>query len=297
MISDFYSKMKNKLLSAFKNVTPKVVVEVKQEQPTNSNVTSASTITSENKSTDKPINTNTAEEVKSEAVESEKEPITIAIHKPIYEYVHGNKFKTDPTWIVVHYTACINVGAQAMCKAMRNNKDASSHFYIDSNAIYQAVPLEYIAWHVGNGQCKQPDSKKERSLEELTKYSCKDWRYDLAAANHIKWKKNNDDFKGNSYSIGVDICVMKKSRESKKATDTDWYFTEGAVDNLAKTVAYLARKYHINTDHIITHCMATGKLCPQPFVYPAETGDKAWNEFLDKVAEYMEHEIEVKWIY
>lgn len=298
MISDFYSKMKSKLLSAFKGVTPKVVVEVKQEeQHINSNVTSASTIASENKSTDKPINTNAIKEVKSEAVESEKEPITIAIHKPIYEYVHGNKFKTDPTWIVVHYTACINVGAQSMCKAMRNNKDASSHFYIDSNAIYQAVPLEYIAWHVGNGQCKQPDSKKERSLEELTKYSCKDWRYDLAAANHLKWKKNNDDFKGNSCSIGVDICVMKKSRESKKATDTDWYFTDGAVENLAKTVAYLARKYHINTEHIIRHGDATGKLCPQPFVYPPEIGDKAWGDFLDKVAEYMEHEIDVKWVY
>lgn len=296
MISDFYSKMKSKLLSAFKDIKPKVV-EIEQEQPANSNITSASTVASENKSTPEPINTNTDEEIKEEAIEDEKEPIEIAIHKPIYEYVHGKKFKTDPTWIVVHYTACINVGAQAMCKAMRNNKDASSHFYVDSKSIYQAVPLEYIAWHVGNGQCKQPDSKKERSLEELAKYKCKDWRYDLAASNHLKWKKNNDDFKGNSYSIGVDICVMKKSRESKKATDTDWYFTEGAIDNLAKTVAYLARKYHINTDHIITHCMATGKLCPQPFVWPPEVGDKEWDDFLDKVAEYMEHEIEVKWIY
>lgn len=291
MLSDFCSKMKSKLLSAFKNVKPKVVIEIKQDQQTGSTITSASN----NKSTH--INTNMAEEIKELVIEDEKEPIEITIHKPIYEYAHGKKFKSDPAWIVVHYTACINVGARVMCKAMRNNKEASSHFYIDSRSIYQAVPLEYVAWHVGNGQCKQPNIKKERSLEELSKYRCKDWRYDLAASNHLKWKKDNDDFNGNSHSIGVDICVMKKSRESKKATDTDWYFTDGAVENLAKIVAFLARKYHINTDHIIRHGDATGKLCPQPFIYPPNKGDLEWNEFLGKVAEYMNHEVIVKWVY
>ena len=82
------------------------------------------------------------------------EDIHITIHKPKYEYAHGRKFKSIPRWIVVHYTACANVSAQSMCKAMRNNKDASSHFYIDEKDICMAVPLEYIAWHVGNGKCK-----------------------------------------------------------------------------------------------------------------------------------------------
>jgi hypothetical protein len=144
---------------------------------------------------------------------------------------------------------------------MRNNTEASSHFYIDEHDIYSAVPLDYIAWHVGNGKCKQPNSNKKLSLEKLSTYKCKDWRYDLAAQNHLKWISEGDDFTGNSVSIGVDICVKKKSKTTKKATDTDWYFEDEAVENTAKTVAYLANKYNIKEDHIIRHGDATGKLC------------------------------------
>lgn len=216
----------------------------------------------------------------------EVEQISIKIIKSNYNYVHGKKFKTPPRWVVVHYTACVNVSAKSMCKAMRNNSEASSHFYIDENDIYSAVPLEYIAWHVGNGKCKQPDTDKNLSLEKLSKYKCKDWRYDLSAQSHLKWISEGEDFTGNSVSIGLDICVKKRSNITKKATDTDWYFEDKAVDNAAKTVAYLANKYNIDDSHIITHCMATGKLCPQPFVWPPEIGDKKWEAFKSKVAEY-----------
>jgi hypothetical protein len=225
-----------------------------------------------------------------------KEPVEIKIHNPIYEYVHGKKFSNPPTWIVVHYTACINVSAKSMCKAMKNNTGASSHFYIDDKDIYAAVPLKYVAWHVASGKVQQPKKDKEMSLEQLANYKVKDWRYDFAAKNHLKWISEGDDFKGNSYSIGVDICVWKRSTNSKKATDEDWYFKDGAVDNLAKTVAYLANVYNIDDSHIITHCMATGKLCPQPFVWPPEVGDKEWESFKTKVSEYRKRGIIAKWV-
>ena len=225
-----------------------------------------------------------------------KEPVEIKIYNPIYEYAHGKKFSNPPAWIVVHYTACVNVSAKSMCKAMKNNTGASSHFYIDEKDIYAAVPLKYVAWHVGNGKCKQPDAKKEISLEELTKYKCKDWRYDFAAKNHLKWASDGNDFKGNSQSIGVDICVKKKNTSSKKATDTDWYFEDGAVENVAKTVAYLANVYKIDDSHIITHCASTGKLCPQPFTYPFEKGDTEWENFKVKVREYRDRGVIAKWV-
>lgn len=213
------------------------------------------------------------------------QPVEINIIHPNYSYAHGKTLK-NPKWIVVHYTACANVSAKDMCKAMRNNSEASSHFYVDETDICSAVPLNYIAWHVGDGKCKQPNPNKKMSLQELSKYKCKDWRYDLAASNHLKWQSNNDDFLGNSQSIGVDICVKKKSTKTKKSTDLDWYFDECAVDNTAKLVAYLMKKYSIDIDHVITHCMATGKLCPQPFTYPFEDGDRLWESFKTKVSEY-----------
>lgn len=212
-------------------------------------------------------------------------PIELNIIHPNYSYAHGKALK-NPKWIVVHYTACVNVSAKNMCKAMRNNSEASSHFYVDENDICSAVPLNYIAWHVGDGKCKQPDPNKKMSLQELSKYKSKSWRYDLAASNHLKWQSNNDDFLGNSQSIGVDICVKKKSNKTKSAIDTDWYFDDRAVDNTAKLIAYLMKKYNIDLDHVIRHGDATGKLCPQPFTYQFNEGDKLWNEFKNKVSFY-----------
>ena len=226
------------------------------------------------------------------------EDIHITINKPKYEYVHGRKFKSNPRWIVVHYTACANVSAQSMCKAMRKNMDASSHFYIDEKDICMAVPLEYIAWHVGNGKCKQPGGKNIFSLEELANYKVNDWRYDIAAKNHIEWQSKNDDFLGNSQSIGVDLCCKKASTKTNKATDKDWYFEDLCVDNTAKTVAYLCKKYNIDLDHVIRHCDATGKLCPRPFVSLSddETNDEKWIEFKNSVKSYIDCNIEVEFV-
>lgn len=188
------------------------------------------------------------------------QPVEIEIKNTNYNYAHGKTLK-DPKWIVVHYTACANLSAKDVCKSMRNNKDASSHFYIDENDIYSAVPLNYVAWHVGDGQCKQPDPEHKVSLEKLSNYKCKDWRYDVAAKNHIKWKSENNDFKGNSQSIGVDICVKKSSTKTKKVTDTDWYFEYNAIENTSKVVAYLMQMYNISIEHVIRHCDTTGKCC------------------------------------
>lgn len=226
-----------------------------------------------------------------------KEPVEINIHNPIYEYAHGKKFSNPPTWIVVHYTACINVSAKSMCKAMKSNTGASSHFYIDEKDIYAAVPLKYVAWHVASGKVQQPKKDKEMSLEQLSNYKVKDWRYDLAAKNHLRWQAEGDDFKGNYYSLGVDFCVKKIDiKNNKSATATDWYFEDEAVENVAKTVAYLANVYKIKLDHIIRHGDATGKLCPQPYTYPPEKGDAEWEKFKEKVADYMDRGVIVKWV-
>lgn len=227
---------------------------------------------------------NTTASITSEKVNSDK--YELEIKSTNYNYVHGKKFKKQPTWIVVHYTACVNVNAKSMCKAMSKNTSASSHFYVDEDDIYAAVPLEYVAWHVGDGKCKQPSDKK-LSLDELSKYKSTDWRYNLAAENHLQWKSDNDDFTGNSVSIGVDLCCKKKSNKTKSATDTDWYFEDETVENSAKLVAYLLNKYNISINHVIRHADATGKLCPQPFAWPIDVGDTNWNNFIEKVKSYI----------
>ena len=281
MLKDWCSKIGCALKS--------VMGDIRIEKKITNIATSDADLFEEGKTEQEPV-------VEAEVTPVKKEPVEIKIHNPIYEYAHGKKFSNPPTWIVVHYTACINVSAKSMCKAMKSNTGASSHFYIDEKDIYAAVPLKYVAWHVASGKVQQPKKDKEMSLEQLSNYKVKDWRYDLAAKNHLKWQAEGDDFKGNYYSLGVDICVWKRSTNSKKATDEDWYFKDDAVDNLAKTVAYLANVYNIDDSHIITHCMATGKLCPQPFVWPPEVGDREWESFKAKVSEYRKRGIIAKWV-
>jgi N-acetylmuramoyl-L-alanine amidase CwlA len=276
----------SKIGCALKSVIGDIRIEKK--------VTSAATSDAdlfESSKTEEPTIAVETEEIKSE----KKEPIEITIHNSIYEYAHGKKFSNPPTWIVVHYTACANVSAKSMCKAMKNNTGASSHFYIDEKDIYAAVPLKYAAWHVCGGKVQQPKKDKEMTLEQLANYKTNGWRYDLAAKSHLKWQSEGDDFKGNYYSLGIDFCVKKKSTASKKATDTDWYFEDETIENVAKTVAYLANVYKIDDSHIITHCMATGKLCPQPFVWPPEKGDAKWEEFKEKVRYYRDRGVIAKW--
>lgn len=88
--------------------------------------------------------------------------------------------------------------------------------------------------------------------------------------------------------------MKKVSNKTKKATDLDWYFEPEAIENTAKLVAYLAKKYNIDMDHIIRHSDATGKLCPQPFAWPPEKGDQSWNEFKNLVYHYMSYNIDIE---
>jgi N-acetylmuramoyl-L-alanine amidase CwlA len=171
--------------------------------------------------------------------------------------------KKTPTWIVVHYTGIANASSKSCTKSYTKIKNAvSTHFFCDSKEVWRVVDEEHIAWQCGNGQVVQPKKDKTLSLKEIAQYGdVSDWRYKLAAENHIRWKQNGDDFQGNSESFGVDICTTKTNTKSNSVKDEDWDFNEKAVDNAAKVVAYLCLKYNISINNVIRHCDATGKPC------------------------------------
>ena len=207
----------------------------------------------------------------------------------------GGRFKNGaPHWIVVHYTAMIGVGAEKCTKSFANTtKAVSTHFFCDSKEVYRVVDEQHVAWHVCGGKVEQPFKNKDLSLEELVEYGDQPgWRYKLAAENHIKWKKNNDDFTGNYDSLSVDICCIKKSVKTTSVKDQDWDFNPKAVVNAAKTVAYLCKKHNIDLDHVVRHGDCSGKGCPRPFVsLPGDKdptlNDRRWLEFKDMVKEYI----------
>lgn len=196
------------------------------------------------------------------------------------KYKQGSRFKNTPKWIVVHYTAVIGASASSCAKSYaKTTRSVSTHFFCDSKDIYRVVDEKHIAWHVGDGQVLQPIQGKKLSLEQLIKHGDKsNWRFKTAAENHLKWKSNNDDFKGNSYAFGVDLCTLKTNKKSTSVKDEDWCFNELAIRNAEKCVAYLCHKYNIDLDHVIRHCDATGKPCPRPFVSLSGDKDKTKND-------------------
>jgi N-acetylmuramoyl-L-alanine amidase CwlA len=182
--------------------------------------------------------------------------------------------KSDYHWIVVHYVGACNwttgeeSTAKNNCVYYQNNKvGASANFYVDKTGVYQSVPWDSdrYAWHCGIGA----------GNENKYKYLLNDGKYDC----------------NNATSIGVEICVCKKSVKSRSALDTDWYFNETTYNNAVEFVKYLMNYFGIDIDHVVRHydVNTIHKPCPRPFVGDAtnvcynKTGNVLWSEFKAKL--------------
>lgn len=165
--------------------------------------------------------------------------------------------KSDIQWIVVHY-----VGALGDAKA---NTDYYKSTYIGASAdffvgfagdVWQANDYyNYYSWHCGGGY-------------------------------QSTWSQNGGGkYYGqclNSNSVGIEMCVHKKSTKTMNATDTDWYFENATVEATAQLVAYLMKELNIDINHVIRHYEVNKKICGSPFVI----NHNAWLDFKNKVQTY-----------
>ena len=73
----------------------------------------------------------------------------LPIQRKISDYNHYDY--NNPKYIVIHY-----VGSQSSTAANNANyfaggdRQASAHYFVDDNSIWQSVEDKYGAWHVGN---------------------------------------------------------------------------------------------------------------------------------------------------
>lgn len=80
----------------------------------------------------------------------------IPFHKKqlTFNYSKGKTIK--PKYLVIHETANTRNGADASAHyrywSTNNNANASTHFVVDSNEIYQMLELNQMAWHVGDNK-------------------------------------------------------------------------------------------------------------------------------------------------
>lgn len=144
-------------------------------------------------------------------------------------------------YIVIHYVGALG-GAKENCAYYGGgNCGASAHYFVGfAGEIWQCVEDKDIAWHCGASSYRHPECR-------------------------------------NANSIGIEMCVRKKSTETMNATDKDWYFEKATVQSAAELTRYLMKKYNVQAERVIRHYDVTGKICPNPYVY--NTGTYTWDAF------------------
>ncbi len=164
------------------------------------------------------------------------------IHKKISGFNHESRIK----YIVIHYTGALG-GAEESCNYFASgDRKASAHYFIGHDGeIWQSVEDKNIAWHCGAKSYKHAECR-------------------------------------NANSIGIEMCVKKKSTASMSATDMDWYFEDATVEAAAELTRYLMDKYNVPASNVLRHYDVTGKICPSPYVY--NTTAHTWDNFKRKIS-------------
>lgn len=149
-------------------------------------------------------------------------------------------------YIVIHYVGALG-GAKANCQYYAGQYiGASAHYFVGFDGeIWQSVEDADIAWHCGASSYKHG--------------ACR-----------------------NSNSIGIEMCVRKRSTASMGSTDKDWYFEDATVESTAELTRYLMDKYGVPASNVIRHYDVTGKICPNPYVYNCT--QHVWDEFKKKIS-------------
>ena len=163
------------------------------------------------------------------------------INRLISGYNHNAGDVSRIKYIVIHYTGALG-DARANCNYFAGgDRKASAHYFVGyGGEIWQSVEDKNIAWHCGAKSYKHAECR-------------------------------------NANSIGIEMCVRKKSTASMGATDKDWYFEDATVEAAAELTRHLMEKYGVPASHVIRHYDVTGKICPNPYVY--NTTAHTWEKF------------------
>lgn len=97
----------------------------------------------------------------------------------------------------------------------------------------------------------------------------------------------------NENSISIEMCSNKTNKGSLGASDKDWYFTGGTVNNAVELTKYLMQLYNIPITNVIMHHHITGKICPNPWCV-CDGRLREWNEFKSRLEVDNMTEAEVK---
>lgn len=169
-------------------------------------------------------------------------------------------------YIVIHYTAGTTSRkgkARDVAAMFSRGSGGSADYIVDDAEIvqYNPDPHNRYCWAVGG-----------------SKYT----RMTTSAGGRLYGVCTNKN------SISVEICSNKRNASKLGAEDTDWYFSDAALENAAELVRWLMLEYGIDVSHVIMHHEVTGKICPNPWCVSADrlTG---WQKFKGMLGDYDEY--------
>lgn len=147
------------------------------------------------------------------------------INKKISRYNHTVYKNRSIRYIVIHWVGAVSTAKNNADFFARANRNASAHYFVDKDEIWQSVSDSNAAWAVGGG----PYSQGSKGSKYGNK--CK-----------------------NANSISIELCCIRKN--GKLIVDPK------AITKAAVLVKYLQRKYDIPDSKVIRHYDVTGKGCP-----------------------------------
>lgn len=158
-------------------------------------------------------------------------------------------------YLVIHYTAGVT-SRKGSARNIANyfaspNAGGTADFIVDDEEMvqYNPDPRTHSCWAVGGG-----------------KYNNRGGR--------LYGQANNKN------CVSVEICSTNKTGRVTNANDSNWYFTDAALNNAVTLAKYLMKLYGIPLDRVIRHYDVNGKPCPGVPGWNADSGDEsAWNAF------------------
>lgn len=152
---------------------------------------------------------------------------------------------SDIKYICIHYTANDGDSDESNGNYFKNGiRNASAHYFVDSDSVTRSVADNYIAWSVGGG--KYSDCGKTGGGKYYGKCT-------------------------NANSISIELCDNYKNGIVKATQET--------IDNAIALTKFLMVKYGVPASNVIRHFDVNGKHCPAYWM-----DSTAWeNEFHSKL--------------
>lgn len=162
-------------------------------------------------------------------------------------------------YIVEHYTAGVTSkkgSARNIASWFSQSKaKASADFIVDDVEVVQFNPdiLNRYCWSVGGSKYKTKGGRLYGTVKS-------------------------------SNSISIEICSSNKTGKVTNSNDSNWYFTDAAIENAVQLTKYLMQKYNIDANHVIRHYDVNGKPCPGIYGWNADTGNESqWKDFQSRI--------------